>query len=250
MLKIITSLSMLLIGALAQAQVSESRVLAPFSKIKVGDGIELSLTESATPSLTATAFDALSLHDLVTEVNDNTLSVYAKAKLDTPARVIINVKDLKELNLSNAAKANTTNTLQSADFTLVLSSNSIFSGNIQTGKMQLSLRSGAFFNGNITAENFSGVLRGGAQARIAGSAKSSTFFVTTGSVCNATTFASKRSKVVASGNSKAWANAEELMDIDVAEGSVVNVFGTPKKTRLSDNSIISLVKNDAVLTGL
>ncbi|MBK9224122.1 MAG: hypothetical protein IPO23_04740 [Flavobacterium sp.] len=51
MLKIITTLSLFLIGMLAKGQEIENRELSSFSKVEVKNGIEVIYTESKIPSL-------------------------------------------------------------------------------------------------------------------------------------------------------------------------------------------------------
>ena len=51
MLKIITTLTLFLIGVVAKGQVLENRVVSEFSKVKVKNGIELLYTEGKAPTL-------------------------------------------------------------------------------------------------------------------------------------------------------------------------------------------------------
>src|SRR4051812_37524308 len=76
MLKIITQLSMFLVGTLAQAQVGETREMENFSKIIVKDGIEVVIMQGDSNEIKVEASDAVSLNDLITEVSNNTLLIY------------------------------------------------------------------------------------------------------------------------------------------------------------------------------
>ena len=51
MLKIITTLTLFLIGVVAKGQVLENRIISEFSKVEIKNGIELIYSEDKAPTL-------------------------------------------------------------------------------------------------------------------------------------------------------------------------------------------------------
>ena len=82
MLKIITTLSLFLIGMLAKGQEAENRELSSFSKVEVKNGIEVIYTESKMPFLRVEAENVSVLKNLITEVKGKTLKIYLLKKED------------------------------------------------------------------------------------------------------------------------------------------------------------------------
>lgn len=249
MLKIITQLSMFLVGALAQSQVSETREMQHFSKIIVNDGVELVLTQSGTSELVAQAPDALSLNDLVTEVKDETLYVYTKDELEGDAKVYISLSELSSISVSENSQVSLTNELNMPELQISLASHSIFTGNVNASKLGLDLKAGSFFNGNLTAREFSAAIDGKSTARLSGWAVNATINASHGSKCFAKTLYTSVSALDASGNSQIAANVEKEVRVKITEGSQISWAGYPTSTTLPEDARI-LKSNTTAITGI
>lgn len=229
MLKITSTLGMLLLGALAQAQVSETRETKPFSRISVSDGIEVAYTEGETQRLTAFAHDELSLNDIVTEVKDSTLFVYTKEKLDTHVKINITANGMEQVKVGDHCIFSITNELHADKIYLKLTSGGIFSGNIQATSVRLLATSGSVFNGNVVTDIFFGNFRNNAKVRISGEASEAYFGSNSGAQCQARTFYAKKASMDAEGYSTILASAEEIQKVTVDENSTIKYCKPPQQ---------------------
>ncbi len=75
MLKIITTLTLFLIGILAKGQVTETRTVSSFSKVKVHDGIELVYLQGNNPSIRIEADNQATVKNIMTKVSKETLTI-------------------------------------------------------------------------------------------------------------------------------------------------------------------------------
>lgn len=246
MLKIITSLSMFLVGALAQSQVSENRTVASFSKVVVNDGVEVIVTLDASQKLVAQASDALSLNDLITEVKNGVLYVETRDALDAPAKVLLSIADLRAVELLGMSKMSVTNAIVASEFSVSLSGRSLFTGDINADALRLNLKAGSHFNGNVVAKTLVADLRTGSQARLSGFANKASFNAVNHSVCNARRLYTDTTSIKAAGDSNVMANADDNLDIDIAQGSQASWAGYPETVKLPEDAQIVPKPNTAV----
>ncbi|RZJ67032.1 MAG: hypothetical protein EOO50_07145 [Flavobacterium sp.] len=248
MFKIIISLTMSLVGALAQAQVQETRQMENFSKIVVSDGVEVVITLESQPSLTAEAADALSLNDLITEVKRNTLFIHTKDVLDSPAKIRLSVSDLSSIEVLDGSKVSVTNAIVSNELKVKLSARSIFTGSVNADNMQLTLKSGSHFNGNIVSKKLKVDLNGSSVARLSGFVNQSSFSASNGSICDAKRLYTDRSDITATTNSNVMANADDDVTIDITEGSQASWAGYPETVTMPEDAKI-VSKTTSAITG-
>jgi hypothetical protein len=108
MLKIIVTLTTLLLSTILLAQVSENREVAPFSKLQASQGIEVSYTISNTRSVKVETDNSEKLNYIKTEVENNVLKLY------------VNSKDYKtKKNKTNFLKINNDITINGIDFNIL-----------------------------------------------------------------------------------------------------------------------------------
>jgi hypothetical protein len=245
MLKIITPLAMLLMSIPAQAQIIQKRAVSSFDKIKLEGNIELIFTQGIAFSVMAEAADSLSLNNIATDVEDNTLFIHPTGNSDKPLKVHLTANQIKYISIEDQSRFCATNTIECPNLTLSLSSKAIFSANVETSEFKLSAISHSFFNGSVAAESVSVYLRDGSKARLAGKAKKTILATSTNSFCNAQCLVSVKEKVEAFENSTIIANAEDSIEINFAEGSHVFYAGIPKKVLLQDTEMTNtLTVND------
>lgn len=248
MLKIITQLSMFLVGTLAQAQVSQTREVPHFSKVVSKDGIGIVLTQSDKTGLVAQATDALSLNGLITEVKDNTLYVYAKDDLEN-AKVYVSTSELTSLEISGRSIATLTKEFNMPELSIAVSGKSIFTGNVNAAKLQISLASGSVYNGSLTAQDFSATLGGNSVARLSGWAANSRISADARSKCHAKTLYSNKAELDAQNRSLISANVEQKVKAEVSDESEIRWSGFPDSVKLSEGAQIK-TSNTTALTGI
>jgi hypothetical protein len=116
MLKIITTLTLFLIGILAKGQEVEMRTVSSFSKIKVKHGIELVYTESATTSIRIEAPSQSTLNNITTKVSGKTLTTSITID-DALFAEKLNIKLSSGASLTGTMKVNGTTMLQASEHT-------------------------------------------------------------------------------------------------------------------------------------
>lgn len=248
MLKIITSLSMFLLGTMAQAQVSESRDMNQFSKIDVSKGVEIIYTQDNTNTLTAEAQDAALLKDLITEVKNNTLYIYTAGKTNASFKVRISASGINAIKMDRKSRFTITNQLRASNLDVSLNK-SILSGSISADSLSLVANAGSVINSKITTEMLSASFRNKSVVLLSGIAREGHFTGNTAALCNASELACKKTAIIADGYSKVFANAREEISVVVTDGAQVNYTGLPLKAQLPLNANIS-VKNSSAITKL
>ncbi|MFN4285860.1 MAG: head GIN domain-containing protein [Lacibacter sp.] len=129
---------------------AEYRNVAPFRKIRVGDGIELIITQSEKVSVAATASRPEYLRRLKTEVVDDMLKLYydRESLSDWTAsgkklKVYVSVARLEQLTAVAGAVVRVEGELKASDLQLAVRSGASFRGNVQVSKAVVEAESGA-----------------------------------------------------------------------------------------------------------
>jgi hypothetical protein len=164
MLKIITTLTLFLIGILAKGQEVEMRTVSSFSKVKVQHGIELVYTESDTQSLRIEAANQSIMKNISTTIKGETLTIDLLNDKDFPTnggkiRVYLAANNLVDLEANTNAIVTIDDALTSKNLTINLRSGGNLTGNIKVSKnTKLIATDNSTFNGKIETssltENF------------------------------------------------------------------------------------------------
>jgi len=236
MFKIITTLTMFLLGLLAQAQVTETRTITPFSKIEITDGVALVFTQSDEIGLSAEASDALGLTSITTEVTGNVLKIGSKGNMNEPGKVYVSAHGITAISARKHSTITLANTLESKNISIALASGSVFSGSIKAQDISLKAKSGAVMNVFATSATLTGNFKSKAKVNLSGISEMAEINTNTAALCYARNFRSGKVAVNVGDYSSVMINANGYLNIHVAETGKVTYFGSPEKVTMQEDA--------------
>jgi hypothetical protein len=255
MLKIITTLTLFLIGILAKGQEVEMRTVSSFSKIKVQHGIELVYTESATTSIRIEAPSQSNMNNITTKVSGKTLTIdVLNAKEfnqnDTNIKVFVATNNLVELEANTKASITIDEALVAEKLNIKLSSGASLTGTMKVnGTTMLQASENTSFNGKIEASAINGNFSQNAKINLTGKSQLATFETADTVLLAARNFISNTITVKASGNSSASIYANSHLAVDVADEAKITYSGFPDNINLNEEAVaFQKYRNDRALT--
>ena len=241
MLKIITSLTLLLFGMLAKGQVSENRTISEFSKVAISGGIELIYSENPKVSLQVVSNNPEIAKNTITEVDGKTLKIYLTEGNQLAAndivKVYVSAPHIDALKAGSNAKITIIERLNASKMNIVLESGATLTGNIKTsGKTKLTAKQNTLFNGKIEALALEGNFKSNAKINLTGNAKNASFQTYDGSLLAARNFIASNIKLSAYGKSKSTIYANTKIDVNVADEASVIYTGFPEEIVLNEEA--------------
>lgn len=240
MLKIITTLTLFLIGMLAKGQ-TEQRNVTEFSKVEVAHGIELIYTESPVFSMQVETSNPTLLKNTITEVTGTTLRINLKKGTVIPTnetvKVYLSAYDITALEANSNAKITIENQLNATELDIVLKSGGSLKGNIKTnGKTKLLAKEGTVFNGRIEALAVKGNFKGNARINLTGKSESAVFHTSDVALLSARNFTATTISLNATGKSKSMIHADSKVAVNVADEAKVTYTGFPERIELNEEA--------------
>lgn len=255
MLKIITTLTLILIGLLAKGQELENRKASEFSKVEVKNGIELIYTENNKFSLQVETKNYATLKNVITEVKGKTLNIYLNKndesnQAENSVKVYLSSKNVDVFKADSNAKITVMNQITSYNSSIFLYSGASFTGNIKNeGTTKLIGDAEAVFNGKIETKSLKGNFKNNAKINITGMANKATIQTYNMSLCNAKNFIANSLYVSAEGNSTVLVHADAEIVVNVADKAKVTYTGLPESIRLNEEAeSLYKLKNDQLLS--
>ncbi|KAB1155038.1 GIN domain-containing protein [Flavobacterium luteum] len=254
MLKIITTLTLILIGLVAKSQEVENRKVSDFSKVEVQNGIELIYTENDQFSLQIELQNNASKSNVVTEVKGKKLKIYLPKGNDCNkskglVKVYLSSKNVAFFKASLYSKIIVTNQISTLNSTVVLNSESVFNGNIKNeGKTKIVGERGTVFNGKIETQILKGNFKDNAKANITGMAIKANLLTNDTALCNAKNFVARSLSITAEGNTIVLVYSDSKIVVTVADKAKVTYTGLPETIQLNDEaeSLYKLKSNQAL----
>ena len=242
MLKIITTLSLFLIGMLAKGQEAENRELSSFSKVEVKNGIEVIYTESKMPFLRVEAENVSVLKNLITEVKGKTLKIYLLKKEDQTAlentiKVYLSAQNVSSFDVHSNSKISVMNQITSENLNINLKSKGQFSGTIIcNGKTKLVANSGTIFNGRVETTSFLGNFKSNSKINVSGTTTKASIEASDSSLLEARNFIANTILLNARGKSKAMIHVTKTIAVTVADEARISYTEYPEKINLNDEA--------------
>ncbi|WP_298224634.1 DUF2807 domain-containing protein [Flavobacterium sp.] len=241
MLKIITTLTVFLVGMLAKAQVTENRNTTDFSQVAVTGGIELIYNEAPSTSLRIESNNEATLKNVITEMNGKTLKITLKKGTEMPTgetvKVYVTANHIVALEAHSKAKITIEEQLNADQLDIVLDSGASLSGNIKTsGKTKLYASTGTTFNGRIEAAMLKGTFHDNARINLTGKVKKAAFQTTDSALLCARNFTANTIHMNANGTSVAKLHANDNIALNVTEQAKVSYVGYPEKMVLNEEA--------------
>jgi hypothetical protein len=201
---------------------SEDRPVASFSKLIVGNGIDVYLTQSTEESLRVEVED-YDLADVLSAVEGDVLQLSIKNKGfaffdDREAKVYLNFVDLSAIEASGGSDIEGRNDLE-----------------LDTLSVQAS--GGSDVELAVNAQSLEFVVSGGSDVEVSGATKSLAVTASGGSDISARSLQAERVKATVAGGSDAALSVSTALDLDASSGSDVVIYGNPaEKTVNNDRS--------------
>lgn len=242
MLKIITTLTLFLIGILAKGQEVETRTVSSFSKVKVQHGIELICIEGEIPSIRIEANNSSIFDKISTTVRGNTLTVDSKNCKETEIknsalRVYVVSKEWNTLEANCNAKITIEESINPINLKIVLKSGASLSGTVKAcSEVKLLASENTIFNGKIECLRLEGTFSNNAKVNLTGKAEKTSFESTHDVLLSARNFVSKSITVSAHGKSIAALYAHSKLIVDVADEARVTYTGFPDNIALNEEA--------------
>jgi hypothetical protein len=254
MLKIITTLTLILIGLVAKSQELENRKVSDFSKVEVQNGIELIYSEREQLSLQIELPDDTVTSNVVTEVKGKTLKIYLPKGNDCYkskglVKVYLSNKNVAFFKASLYSKITVTNQISTLNSTVILNSESVFNGNIKNeGKTKILGERGTVFNGKIETQIIKGNFKDNAKANITGMAIKANILTNDTALCNAKNFVARLLTITAEGNTIVFIHSDSKIAVNVADNAKVTYTGFPEIIQLNEEaeSLYKLKNNQAL----
>jgi len=243
MLKIITTLTLFLIGILAKGQEVETRTVSSFSKVIVQHGIELVYTESNSPSVRIEAPNQLIMKNISVKVYGQTLTIdFINSKefnaKDTSVKVYLAANNLVQIDADSNATVTILDQLTSKNLVINLGSGAKFKGTIKVeGKTNLVASENTTFDGKIEAASLNGNFCKNAKINLTGKAGHTTFEASNTVLLNARNFISSTINVKASGHSVGSIYANSKLSVEVADEAKITYTGFPDNIVLNDEAV-------------
>lgn len=243
MLKIITTLTLFLIGILAKGQEVEMRTVTSFSKVKVQHGIELVYIESNTNSIRIEAPNQSIMKNITTNVAGNTLTidVTSTAGLNQKTdkiKVFVATSNLESLEATTNAIITIDEILVAKKLNIYLKSGANLSGTMKIqGNARLIASENTIFNGKIEANAINGSFTQNAKINLTGKAQKASFESADSVLLSARNFISNAIAIKAMGNSNASIYANANLVVDVSDEAKITYSGFPDNINLNEGAV-------------
>ena len=243
MLKIITTLTLFLIGILAKGQEVEMRTVSSFSKIKVQHGIELVYTESATTSIRIEASSQSTMKNITTKVIGKTLTIDVLNDTefnpnDADIKVFVATNNLVGLEANTKAIITIDEALLAEKLHIKLNSGGSLTGSMKVnGSTTFHASENTTFNGKIEAISIDGNFTQNAKINLTGKAQLATFETADTVLLAARNFISNAITIKANGNSNASIYANSHLAVDVADEAKITYSGFPDNINLNEDAV-------------
>lgn len=255
MVRIISLLAFLLFSVLSVAQVTETRTISEFSKIKAATGVEVTFTQGALGKVTVQADDNEKLADIITKVVGNTLEIYVDSKHfgrnDKKDKKKYNHKILKvavssplvdEFKASSSSVIILENEIDQKSVLLDVSSSATISGTIKADELTIDLSSSATIEGVISTNKLDAKLSSSSFAKFEGKADDVTIKTSSSAELNGKKLTSKTAKIESSSSSSVSLIVTESIESKASSSASISYFGNPAKVEVQKSSSGSVTR--------
>ncbi len=200
----------------------EKRSVKPFRSIKVGDGIDLYLSQGTEESVAVSASKDEYMDRLKTEVEDGVLKIYYDRG------------SLNNLVISNNKRLKAYVSFKTLDkLTATSGSDVIVKGIIKEDVMSLYISSGANFKGTVEAGKLIVETSSGAKMELDGSAAVFTVTASSGAKVEAYSLETNKADVRSTSGAKIEVTAKDEMKLSSSSGGTIHYKGDAKITELN-----------------
>lgn len=255
MTRIIIFATSILLSLFASAQVSETRNITGFSKIKTSESIAVIYTQSATTSVKVEADDAEKLKEIVTEVSGSTLGISLINTKDNGSRnhvrknyrilkVYVSAPSVNDFHAGNSSSITFTNTVTGKSVTLDASTSASINGNVKADETTIGVSTSANLTANIETQQLHVDVGTSASAKLSGTSGKSIFKADTSASCDAKELVSKNASAEAETSASIRLAVTETLDADASTSGSIGYYGNPAKVKAGKSTSGSVSKKD------
>lgn len=260
MTKVITTATAFLMSLIGFSQVSESRTVSDFSKLKASQSIQVHYTVSNTVSLKVETDDHEKLKFIKTDVENGTLKVFIDTSSDTNQRskrknrnynngvhfktlkAYVSGPALQSFKASSSADIKVENLNTSENIDLAVSSSASISGKFSGGNITIDASSSGDFKGEITAKNVTIETSSSSDVALSGKATDVTVKSSSSSECDAKSLLAENVTAMASSSADIDVYASKSLNAKASSSGDINFYGNPAQVTKDQSSSGSVTK--------
>jgi len=249
MIRIISLLTFLFFSILSMAQVSETRTIAEFSKLKVATGVEVTFTQGPLGKATVQADDNEKLQDIVTKIVGNTLEIYVDSKnfgrndkkdkkkfSHKVLKVAVSSPSVNEFKASSSGVIILENGVTAKTALLDVSSSASISGNVKADELTLDLSSSGTIESIISTNKLDAKLSSSSFAKLEGKADNASIKTSSSAELNGKKVTSKTAKIESSSSSSVSLIVTESLEAKASSSASISYYGNPAKVEAEKSS--------------
>lgn len=254
--KFILFIVTVLVSIIAKAQVSESRFVEDFTKLKVSTGIDVTYTISDTKTVNVTTDDAERMQCVKTEVNKGFLEIFIETKSvkdknkynfdgfrnkinGVPFKVLkveITGPALSQFQATSSADIKVINTNKSDNLDIKASSGGSISGNFVCTKLEVDASSSGNFNAEINADEIEIECSSSADIKLTGKAKTVDVDASSSADCNLKNLHAENVEVEASSSADVTVYASKSINASASSSADIVYYGNPSQKSVKESS--------------
>ena len=219
-------LLLILVSSAAFSQTSETRQLAKFNGIRVGEAIDVYLKKGDKESARLEV-DGVSLSDVETEVSGSILRIRMRSgnyKNRVTVKVYVTYVDINKISCSSAANVFT-------------------DGPLKTTTLDLTCASAGTIEMKVEAETISIDVASAGDVTLEGKAKTLSVEVASAGDVDAYNLECEKVKATASSGGSAKVNVTKALDAEASSGGTIRYRGSPQSTNTDSSSGGSVKKS-------
>ncbi|HEX8563684.1 MAG TPA: DUF2807 domain-containing protein [Flavobacterium sp.] len=247
MIKVILALVLALLSFICNAQVSEDRSLADFSKIAVSGGVSVVFTQGATQPVKIEADSQQHLQKITTVVESGVLRIGIANEHGNQAfkkrNVYVQQPHVTEFEISSGASVKLKNGIMEPKFALSSTSGARFSGDLTSDSVAVRANSGALISGKLTAKTITINAGSGASVSFTGKTDSITISADSGSSIACGKVISQNAVVNATSGSSVGVTATAAFTANADDSSSIRYSGNPTNVLIGADSRGTIRKN-------
>lgn len=247
---------MALVSILAKAQMSESRNVSDFSKLKVSTGIDATYTISDTKTVNITTDDAERMQCIKTEVNNGVLEIFVDTKSvkdkhkytfdgfrnkinGVPFKVLkveITGPALTKFQATSSADIKVINTNTTNELEIKTTSSGSISGNFVCTKLEVDASSSGNFNAEVEANEIEIECSSSADIKLTGKAKTVDVDASSSADCNLKNLHVENAEVEASSSADVSVYASKSINASASSSADIIYYGNPSQKSVRESS--------------
>lgn len=259
MLKIIVTLTTLLLSSILLAQVSENREVAPFSKLQASQGILVSYTISNTRSVRVETDNLEKLNFIKTEVENNVLKLYVNSKdyktkknktnfmrinnINTINGIDFNIlkitisgPDLESIKASSTATIKIENGNKTSDLDLAVSSSGSISGSFECSNAVIEASSSGDLAATINAVTVDLKSSSSSDVVLSGKAKNITINASSSADCKLKDLEAEEAIIKASSSANVVVTVTKAINATASSSAAISFYGNPSQIEKAESS--------------